>query len=201
MEIRFRYDLINLLIEKYNFKSYLEIGYQDGICYGNIKINEKNAVDPFPRKSEDSLLIMTSDDFFKFNKKRFDIIFIDGLHTYEQVKSDFDNSLKSLNEGGVIVLHDMNPSSEERAKSFNDGGQWNGDCFKLSIDMFNGDYDYEYQTINMDQGCMVVFPSNKRDVVKNNISRDYESLDANRESILNLSSKEEFIEKITLVNE
>jgi hypothetical protein len=159
MEIRFRYDLINFLIEKYNFKSYLEIGYQDGICYGNINIDTKNAVDPFPRKTEESLLVMTSDDFFKFNKGKFDIIFIDGLHTYEQVKTDFENSLSIINDGGVIVLHDMNPvdmkvghtliTGEERSKYFNDGGQWNGDCFKLSIDMFNGEYDYKYQTINI----------------------------------------------------
>jgi hypothetical protein len=53
----------------------------------------------------------------------------------------------------------------------------------------------------MDQGCMVVFPSNKREVIKNNTPRDYKSLDENRESILNLTTKEEFIEKITVVDE
>jgi len=51
-----RYDIINLLIEKNNYNSYLEIGYQDGICYDNIKISEKNAVDPNPRKTEETLM-------------------------------------------------------------------------------------------------------------------------------------------------
>jgi len=197
-----RYDIINLLIEKNNYECYLEIGYQDGICYENIKIKDKNAVDPFPRKKEDTLLVMTSDDFFKFNKKKYDVIFIDGLHTYEQVKRDFENSLNSLNSGGVIVFHDMNPedvifngyliSGEERSKSFNDGGQWNGDCFKLAIDIYNGNYEYEYLTVNSDQGCMIVFPESKRIFTNNNIPKDYNSLNSNRQEILNLISIEDF---------
>lgn len=191
--MRFRYELINKLIETYNFKSYLEIGYQQGICFDSVNITSKTAVDPSPlRQGESSLLLMNSDDFFNQNQNKFDIIFIDGLHTYEQVKKDFDNSIKSLNNGGVIVLHDMNPSTEERAKSFNEGGVWNGDCFKLAIDFYNGEYGFEYHTIDMDQGCMVVYPSRKVEITKNNIQRDYKSFDSIRNEVLLLKSKEEF---------
>ena len=38
----------------------------------------------------------TSDNFFKNNKKEFDVIFIDGLHIYEQCRKDVINSLKVL---------------------------------------------------------------------------------------------------------
>ena len=39
---------------------------------------------------------ITSDDFFKQNKKKYDCIFIDGLHTYKQVKNDILNSIKFM---------------------------------------------------------------------------------------------------------
>ncbi len=197
-----RYEIINFIIEKNNYKSYLEIGYQDGICYSNIKIDDKNAVDPFPRKKEDTLFIMTSDDFFKLNKKKYDIIFIDGLHTYEQVKKDFENSLKNLNKDGTIVLHDMNPcdvlfngrviTGEERSISFNEGGQWNGDCFKLVIDIYNGLYDYEYFTVDSDQGCLILNKNKKRRVIIRDISKDYKTLKENRKEILNLITVSDF---------
>jgi predicted O-methyltransferase YrrM len=41
-------------------------------------------------------------------KEKFDIIFIDGDHSYEGVKKDYDNALPLLNEGGYIVFHDIN---------------------------------------------------------------------------------------------
>ena len=195
--MKFRYDLLNFLISNFGLKSYLEIGYQNGICYDNIKISEKNAVDPYPNmKKDNTLKVMTSDNFFKTNTKKYDIIFIDGLHTYDQVKEDFKNSIKALNNGGFIVLHDMNPSSEERAKSFSDGGVWNGDCFKLAIDFYNGYNDFEYITLNMDQGCMVVMTSNKKESINvESIENNYKSFDENRNEILNLITPDDFVKK------
>lgn len=39
--------------------------------------------------------------------RKFDVIFIDGDHSYEGVKRDYINSLPLLNEGGYIILHDI----------------------------------------------------------------------------------------------
>ena len=189
--MEFRYELINFLINRFNLSNYLEIGYQNGICFGNVIAKNKKAVDPRPLRTEPSVILNTSDEFFSQNKEKFDIIFIDGLHTYEQVKRDFDNSVLFLNDGGVIVLHDMNPSSEDRAKSFNDGGEWNGDCFKIAIDFYNGEYDFEYHTLDIDQGCMFIFPSKKTKKVYRNINRDYLSFDPIRKEILNLITNDE----------
>ena len=49
---------------------------------------------------------MTSDEYFSKFKDKFDIIFIDGLHHYEQVKKDIFNSLEILNSNGIILMHD-----------------------------------------------------------------------------------------------
>ena len=49
---------------------------------------------------------MTSDIFFKNNEDKFDIIFLDGLHTYEQTIKDINNAIQSIEDDGVILVHD-----------------------------------------------------------------------------------------------
>ena len=48
----------------------------------------------------------TSDIFFNNNQNFFDIIYIDGLHKYYQVKKDLNNALKYLKEDGIIICDD-----------------------------------------------------------------------------------------------
>jgi len=201
-----RYEIINMLANKYNLKSYLEIGYQRGICYNNVNIYDKTAVDPSPlelqRTSDNNIPVLnvrlyltTSDNFFSNTNKKWDFIFIDGLHTYDQVKRDLDNSLNHLSDDGIIMLHDMSPSTFERAISFNEGGQWNGDCYKVGIDIYNGEYDFEYYTVDIDQGCMVIFPSKKRNVHKNSVNKNFYDFDRERTKVLNLISSDDFLNK------
>ena len=62
---------------------------------------------PFPniktlRLTSDSALDVLKDELFDF-------IYIDGIHTYEQVKIDIDNYLPLLKEGGIIGGHDYGP--------------------------------------------------------------------------------------------
>jgi hypothetical protein len=47
-----RWDIINHFITKYEYKSYLEIGYFKGWSFDNIKCDIKVAVDPNPSKTE-----------------------------------------------------------------------------------------------------------------------------------------------------
>lgn len=49
---------------------------------------------------------MTSNDFFKKNHKYFDLIYVDGDHSSDQVKIDLINSWNSLKNGGFLVLDD-----------------------------------------------------------------------------------------------
>lgn len=47
------------------------------------------------------------------NGELFDLIFIDGDHSYEGVKSDFENYSKLLNKNGIIAFHDIVPGPIE----------------------------------------------------------------------------------------
>ncbi len=64
----------------------------------------------------------------------FDIIFIDGLHEYDQVKKDINNSLLFLNDDGVIFLHDCMPMRFIHQAVPRAHVRWNGDVWKNIVE-------------------------------------------------------------------
>jgi hypothetical protein len=125
-----RYDLINTIIRNNNYSSYLEIGCQGDINFQKIPIKDKVGVDP----AVGGTIRMTSDAFFASNNRFFDLIFIDGLHTYEQTRRDIHNSYKWLNKGGTIVLHDMLPATWKQEHVPRINNAWNGDVWKVAYE-------------------------------------------------------------------
>jgi hypothetical protein len=173
-----RIELIQGLIDKHGYKSYLEIGVntpkQPGYSHDSIKIETKHGVDP----NVDTTFKMTSDKFFLgYMHLGYDIIFIDGDHTYEQCYRDIKNSLEILNEGGTIVVHDCNPTSEITQRVPRESDAWHGDVWKAIIrTRLEG---YSVTTIDTDEGCAII-----RKIKCN----PYWLLDENREQLLNLIS-------------
>lgn len=148
--------LLNLIISlhpKNNNVAYLEIGCAGDATFNSIFTMNKTGVDP----DQGGNVRLTSDEFFDSQKHKFDLIFIDGLHTYEQVKKDFVNALSALNENGVIVLDDMIPRNWKEHQTPRVQTQWNGDVWKLLFDLplLKG---LEYRVVLIDSGQCVVFP-------------------------------------------
>lgn len=153
-------DILNYLADKYKLQSYLEIGVQNPANnFDKINCINKWGVDP-ELNIPGSVFGMTSDKYFELSEHftaKFDLIFIDGLHHWEQVKKDFENALKRLSPGGFIMLHDCNPEKEEwtvRPRGLQK--VWTGDVYKFAsvVSM----YMNPYLTVNIDFGCMVVRP-------------------------------------------
>jgi len=201
-----RTDLLNHLVEKYRLRRYLEIGVQvpelnfDKILCGVHKIG----VDPDPNAR--ATFCMTSDEFFNrwWSDQRWiednellgwnaDLIFIDGLHTAEQVKKDFENALNILSPNGFIVLHDCNPLQEEHTivPRPTARGHWNGDVYKFAV----GLEKHCTYTVDIDNGCLVY--SNTKglnDVYYKPYSYlNWDFFNENRKELLNLITWDEFI--------
>ncbi len=212
-----RTEVINFLIKKFNYKTYLEIGVNDtNLNYNHIEIDYKVGVDP-----QTSVIgiqyNITSDEFFNINKENFDIIFIDGLHEYHQVYKDLQNSIKFLNYGGTIVLHDCNPINEEiqMVPETTDGKWtneewnnfvkmwskfkcegWSGDCWKAIVKFRSETKEYETYVVDTDFGVGIVKKSN--DIltpITIDCELSYSNLEKNRKKWLNLITTEDFIKK------
>jgi len=155
-----RLDLIKRAITKNNYQAYLEIGCDDDKIFNSINI-KKIGVDPFSGGNFRG----TSDEFFLQNKNKFDCIFIDGLHIYEQVKKDILNSIDCLNANGIIILHDCLPQTISAQAVPRYRYLWNGDVWKAVVEARTWN-QVNTVTVLVDQGVSIIKKNKNTDVLK-----------------------------------
>ncbi len=191
-----RTDVLNLLALHHNFYSYLEIGVADpSLNFNHIICPLKTGIDPDPRVDVD--LHMTSNEFFNRNSKKFDLIFIDGLHEAEQVKVDIYNSLNCLNEGGFIVMHDCNPSSEMMQLVPRVSTEWTGDVWKAFVH-YRREPDLLMYTIDTDYGVGVIQRGFQDSLIVAEEELTYQNFVKNKRRWLNLVPIEAFTSLLML---
>ena len=162
--------IVQDIIQKKNYKSYLEIGCFDDELFNHIKCEQKVGVDPV----SGGTVRKTSDQFFETNTNKFDCIFIDGLHEYHQVKKDIINSLTYLNDDGIILLHDCLPNNFYAQATPRCQHEWNGDVWKAIVE-FRNNKDVDVYTCNADYGIGVIFKRPNNNLLNQTIS-DYKNL-------------------------
>lgn len=196
-----RIQLINHYLSKKDLKKYLEIGVYKGHSYNGVNAEIKDSVDP--DMDSPALYHITSDEFFKNVAStldyKYDVIFIDGLHHTDQVDKDIENSLKFLEDDGVIILHDCNPISEMRQRVPADFDiwehGWNGDVWKSVVKFRknNSHLKYKIFVIDEDEGLGVIKNGRGKELkleIPNNLN--YEFLENNRKELLNILTSKEF---------
>lgn len=149
-----RHAFINKAISKYSSCKYLEIGVADNDVFNSIPLKLKNkfGVDPFTGGN----YRMTSDIFFeKYSHIKFDVVFIDGLHHYLQCQKDTINAINSLNENGIIFLHDLLPKNSFEQNVPRKQGVWTGDVWKVAVELSNSE-NCEFRIINTDFGIGIL---------------------------------------------
>jgi predicted O-methyltransferase YrrM len=182
-----RYEILNNLIKKHNYKTYLEIGTQFGQCFTQIDLprNSKYCVD-IQKNFEDLDEEIDSDGFFEKCDKTYDIIFIDGDHSYKQSLKDVLNALKFLNEGGSIVCHDCYPETI-RETALDCKGTVYGTILNLRMSR----NDLEIYVIDSDCGVGVI-KKGKSETIEKESNVEFEKFIKEVKYYLNLISVEEF---------
>jgi len=180
-----RTEIVNEIIALKKYKSYLEIGTFKDDLFSKVKCDSKTGVDPVSGGN----IKKTSDDFFYNNNQKFDLIFIDGLHHYKQVKKDINNSLFALNDNGIILMHDCMPRDYYYQAVPRCQYNWNGDTWKAFIELRNA-VNYDTYCCYADQGIGVILKrknKNKLDLkIKNFKKINFNNYVENYKKYLNL---------------
>ena len=202
-----RFDIINLVIKVNGFTKYLEIGVCNPLdCFDKVNCELKHGVDPGYEFEENPVTYqMESDTFFEYLKehdpnRKYDVIFIDGLHKSYQVKKDIENSLEVLSPNGYVLLHDCNPPTSHMARETyrTEYGYepWNGTVWKAIYQLRTTRKDLHVSVVDTDWGIGIIKRNELHDtkpIENNNEFYEYNIMDANREEDLGLISIEEFL--------
>lgn len=116
-----RCDRLNSLAKVNHSKSYLEIGVCTGDTFFKVDVEQKEAVDPkfqfsFEGYQDENTKFfqLTSDEYFACHcppEKKFDLIYLDGLHTFDQTLRDFCNSIAHSHSRTIWLIDDTCPVS------------------------------------------------------------------------------------------
>ena len=148
-----RISLVNLLLADNPGGDYLEIGCASNLLFDAVMAARKTGVDPRSGGTHRQ----TSDDFFQDHPDaRFDVVFIDGLHHYDQVHRDVVNALEATRAGGWIGLHDMLPRDwiEEHVPQISTS-RWTGDGWKVAFELMASPR-VDFRLLAIDHGVGVV---------------------------------------------
>ncbi len=150
---------INYLLSALNISKtkYLEIGIAHGYTIEAVMATQKVGVDPFLKckignRKDVALYEEMSENYFdKISNEKFDVIFIDGSHTFREAYCDLINAVNLLNAKGFILMDDTVPedkfsalSDHELCNSLRKSNgihreTWSGDVYKviLAINKFH----------------------------------------------------------------
>jgi len=178
-----RIELIQRAVHRLSAVRYLEIGVSDGDCFTRVSVATKIGVDPIApaplvtseiKKPGTSYYRLTSDQFFQLEaprvlREKVDVVFVDGLHTFDQAYRDCVSAVTYLAPDGILLVHDCLPTSEAEARvaaSYEEvralsGPDWNldwtGDTWKAIVKLRASHSDLETRVLNCDHGVAVVY--------------------------------------------
>ena len=172
-----RVGIVAAELRRFDRSRYLEIGVHTGVLFTHVRARRKVGVDPVravpgwrwwlhPNTAvRGSFVATTSDEYFAAlaPATRFDVVFVDGEHTYEQSLRDVENALAHLSPDGVVLVHDCNPPSaasalrDPREAARLPGGEcWCGDVWKTIVHLRAARSDLRVETFDTDFGIGVV---------------------------------------------
>ena len=171
-----KYQTLKSLHEYYKPNLYLEIGVQKGRSL-NLAQCRAVGIDPYPRikaKKNQEIYCMTSNDFFdSLDIEPPDLVFIDGLHLFEQALVDFVNVEHISHEGTVVVIDDIFPAHPAQALRDRRTQKWAGDVWKLYKILLEYRPDLSIEPLDVNPTGLIVVTNldNKNTVLSDNYNK------------------------------
>jgi len=183
-----RSEVLSRLANLYEDSRYLEIGVRKGVTFDQVPAARKVAVDPLFLFDHEQMQRdhpgteyhqVTSDDYFASLigvDEKFDVIYLDGLHVYEQTLRDLMNALDHLQPRGVIVIDDTRPPSYVASLPERDAffavrtwlgvtdRSWMGDVYKLVWFLDTFCPHLTFRTIANNHGQTVVWRTRRAEI-------------------------------------
>jgi len=148
-------------------ENYLEVGVAQGLTLEQIKVLHRWGVDPTPQFNTDKLpkglkfYSQDSDSFFNELQasQKFNLVFLVGLHQWQQTYRDLINVLCHSDKETIIVIDDVVPDDElaafpdwDQALLMKDAagitdGRWQGDVFKVILAIAQGHPELGFCTV------------------------------------------------------
>ena len=145
---------------------YLEIGVAEGYTLESVSATQRTGVEPAPRFDISrlpkgvKLFPVTSDEFFASAEgaQHFDVVFLDGLHTFEQTYQDLLNSFNLASPSAVLIddtvpcdepssIPDQSASTALRRELGLPGCFWHGDVWKVVTCVARHHRELSFRTI------------------------------------------------------
>ena len=170
----FKYDIINIFGRAHSMNRYLEIctpttGNRFAYVDSAVWVVRHRLMYRCPGTFDDGLpfhfrtqsegahdLIRDLDEVLP-KSERYDLIFVDPWHSYDAGILDLNGALCLLRPGGVIVVHDCNPTDPTIVGSDFKDGDWCGLTYQSFIDFVLAAQPAGYLVVDTDYGCGLVF--------------------------------------------
>ncbi len=177
--------VVQAFLDLFEAPTYLEIGVNQGATFHQLRAARKVAVDPtfaFAREDREPAPTeyheIPSDHYFEYAGEQgllFDVIFLDGLHTFDQTLRDLLNAVAMLKPQGVIVVDDVIPNSfdaslpdldqvfalrqlaEAAGVNWAMDGSWMGDVYKIPFFVDSFMQQLSFATVTENHGQTVIW--------------------------------------------
>jgi hypothetical protein len=109
------------------------------------------------------------------------------LHHSDQVIKDIENSLKFLNDGGTIIVHDCLPKTELEQIIPRETKVWTGDVWKAWLE-YRKRNDLRMFVFDVDYGIGIIQRGSQTPIFVNDEDLTWDNFEKNKEVWLNLVS-------------
>lgn len=187
-----RAKVVQSFLDLYDDPHYLEIGVWKGKTLFPARAAKKVGVDPTfafdleearQKHTTTTFFNGTSDEYFATLDPgtKFDVIYVDGLHTVEQTLRDLINACFFIKEKGVIIVDDVRPTSFHsslanirhaqvvKAALGSTDKNWMGDVYKLVFFVQSFMQQYSYRTVSNNHGQLVIWHQRRASVTERSL--------------------------------